>query len=67
MISVNLMHDPEEWDSQLQLECILVVCMLLTVHESRRCLGNLANHLGKEKQTYYCLILLAFYGSILKK
>lgn len=48
--------------------CVPVALRLLVItHKPRKCLSNLVNHLRKEKQTSYGLVLLVCLKGVLEK
>lgn len=49
------------------LDVPVALCLLVITHKPRGCLGNLVNHLRKEKQTSLCLVLLVFLRSVLEE
>lgn len=62
-----ILHDPEEWSLRFLFRCSSALCLLVITHKPRGCLGNLVNHLRKEKQTSYAWFLLVFLRSVLEE
>lgn len=56
-----------EWNLRFLFWDILVAVRSRLRIKPRRCLGNLADHLKKEKQTSCSLAMLAFYRCVLEK